>query len=103
MINVQLHFLPLQGEHSQIHRVLFLMLIILSQAFLVRELTGGIYFSYPKERTEEVATDTLTYHRHEIEQRNQFHQRFLMVINVQLHFLPLQGEHSQIHRVLLDY
>ena len=34
---------------------------------VVRELTGGIYFSYPKERTEEVATDTLTYHRHEIE------------------------------------
>lgn len=34
---------------------------------VVRELTGGIYFSFPKERTEEVATDTLTYHRHEIE------------------------------------
>lgn len=34
---------------------------------VVRELTGGIYFSYPKERTDEVATDTLTYHRHEIE------------------------------------
>ncbi len=34
---------------------------------VVRELTGGIYFSFPKERTEEVATDTLTYHRREIE------------------------------------
>lgn len=34
---------------------------------VVRELTGGIYFSFPKERTEEVATDTLTYHRHEVE------------------------------------
>jgi len=34
---------------------------------VVRELTGGIYFSFPKEKTEEVATDTLTYHRHEIE------------------------------------
>ncbi|WP_369900465.1 3-isopropylmalate dehydrogenase [Bacillus manliponensis] len=34
---------------------------------VVRELTGGIYFSFPKERTEVVATDTLTYHRREIE------------------------------------
>ncbi|HDX9577839.1 TPA: 3-isopropylmalate dehydrogenase [Bacillus pseudomycoides] len=34
---------------------------------VVRELTGGIYFSFPKERTEEVATDTLTYHRREVE------------------------------------
>ncbi|HDX9707802.1 TPA: 3-isopropylmalate dehydrogenase [Bacillus thuringiensis] len=34
---------------------------------VVRELTGGIYFSSPKVRTEELATDTLTYHRHEIE------------------------------------
>lgn len=34
---------------------------------VVRELTGGIYFSFPKERKEHVATDTLTYHRREIE------------------------------------
>ncbi|MDF2946106.1 MAG: 3-isopropylmalate dehydrogenase [Bacillales bacterium] len=34
---------------------------------VVRELTGGIYFAQPKRRTDEVATDTLTYERHEIE------------------------------------
>lgn len=34
---------------------------------VVRELTGGIYFSQPKERTAERATDTLTYTRKEIE------------------------------------
>jgi 3-isopropylmalate dehydrogenase len=34
---------------------------------VVRELTGGIYFSYPKERSAERATDTLTYTRREIE------------------------------------
>lgn len=34
---------------------------------VVRELTGGIYFSQPKERTAEQATDTLTYTRTEIE------------------------------------
>ncbi|GGE79096.1 3-isopropylmalate dehydrogenase [Priestia taiwanensis] len=33
---------------------------------VVRELTGGIYFSEPKERTSEHATDTLTYTREEI-------------------------------------
>ncbi|MGQ0441132.1 isocitrate/isopropylmalate family dehydrogenase, partial [Bacillus sp. B-TM1] len=42
-------------------------LLQLHQTVLDSELTGGIYFSYPKERTDEVATDTLTYHRHEIE------------------------------------
>jgi 3-isopropylmalate dehydrogenase len=34
---------------------------------VVRELTGGIYFSYPKHRTREQATDTLTYSRREVE------------------------------------
>jgi 3-isopropylmalate dehydrogenase len=33
---------------------------------VVRELTGGIYFSEPKERTNERAMDTLTYTRDEI-------------------------------------
>ncbi|MFD3446217.1 3-isopropylmalate dehydrogenase [Microbacteriaceae bacterium 4G12] len=37
------------------------------QFVVIRELTGGIYFSFPKERTAEIATDTLTYHRREIE------------------------------------
>ncbi|WP_028400379.1 3-isopropylmalate dehydrogenase [Ectobacillus panaciterrae] len=37
------------------------------QFVVVRELTGGIYFSFPKERTAEQATDTLTYTRREIE------------------------------------
>ncbi|MFX3659574.1 MAG: 3-isopropylmalate dehydrogenase [Ectobacillus sp.] len=37
------------------------------QFVVVRELTGGIYFSAPKERTKEHATDTLTYTRREIE------------------------------------
>jgi 3-isopropylmalate dehydrogenase len=39
---------------------------------VVRELTGGIYFSFPKERTEDKATDTLTYNRREIERIIEF-------------------------------
>ncbi len=34
---------------------------------VVRELTGGIYFGEPKERTAERALDTLTYTRDEVE------------------------------------
>lgn len=34
---------------------------------IVRELTGGIYFGQPKEKTEEYALDTLIYKRHEVE------------------------------------
>jgi 3-isopropylmalate dehydrogenase len=33
----------------------------------VRELTGGIYFGEPREKTKDYALDTLVYHRHEIE------------------------------------
>jgi 3-isopropylmalate dehydrogenase len=34
---------------------------------VVRELTGGLYFGQPKERTADKAIDTLVYERHEIE------------------------------------
>lgn len=34
---------------------------------VVRELTGGIYFGQPRERTHDRAIDTCVYHRHEIE------------------------------------
>lgn len=40
-----------------------------SDIYVVRELTGGLYFGTPRERREDgnVAVDTLLYHRHEIE------------------------------------
>lgn len=40
-----------------------------SDIYIVRELTGGLYFGTPSERREDgnVVVDTLLYHRHEIE------------------------------------
>ncbi|MEI3604218.1 3-isopropylmalate dehydrogenase [Pseudogracilibacillus sp. SE30717A] len=40
-----------------------------SDIYIVRELTGGLYFGTPRERREDgnVAVDTLLYHREEIE------------------------------------
>src|SRR5690625_1807532 len=40
-----------------------------SDIYIVRELTGGLYFGTPRERREDgnVAVDTLLYHRNEIE------------------------------------
>lgn len=40
-----------------------------SEIYIVRELTGGLYFGTPRERREDgnVAVDTLLYHRQEIE------------------------------------
>src|SRR5690625_2769679 len=40
-----------------------------SDIYIVRELTGGLYFGTPRERREDgnVAVDTLLYHRKEIE------------------------------------
>lgn len=40
-----------------------------SDIYVVRELTGGLYFGEPRERRENgnVVVDTLLYHRHEIE------------------------------------
>src|SRR5690625_1933120 len=40
-----------------------------SDIYVVRELTGGLYFGTPRERRENgnVVVDTLLYHRHEIE------------------------------------
>ena len=40
-----------------------------SDIYVVRELTGGLYFGEPSERREDgnVVVDTLLYHRHEIE------------------------------------
>lgn len=40
-----------------------------SDIYVVRELTGGLYFGTPRERREDgnVVVDTLLYHRHEIE------------------------------------
>lgn len=40
-----------------------------SDIYVVRELTGGLYFGTPSERREDgnVVVDTLLYHRHEIE------------------------------------
>src|SRR5690625_2887974 len=40
-----------------------------SDIYIVRELTGGLYFGTPRERREDgnIVVDTLLYHRHEIE------------------------------------
>ncbi|MCP8968645.1 3-isopropylmalate dehydrogenase [Ectobacillus ponti] len=67
-LNVFANVRPVQVDEAAAHLSPLREEIVKGVNFVVvRELTGGIYFSFPKERTAEQATDTLTYTRREIE------------------------------------
>lgn len=69
-LNLFANIRPIKGFEPLLHASPLKESVIKgSDIYIVRELTGGLYFGTPRERREDgnVAVDTLLYHRHEIE------------------------------------
>src|SRR5690625_4002553 len=69
-LNLYANIRPIKGFAPLLHASPLKESVIQgSDIYIVRELTGGLYFGTPRERREDgnVAVDTLLYHREEIE------------------------------------
>lgn len=69
-LNLFANIRPIKGFKPLLHASPLKESVIAgSDIYIVRELTGGLYFGTPRERREDgnVAVDTLLYHRKEIE------------------------------------
>src|SRR5699024_1277783 len=69
-LNLFANIRPIKGFEPLLHASPLKESVIQgSEIYVVRELTGGLYFGTPRERRDEGNTvvDTLLYHRHEIE------------------------------------
>ncbi|MBO1002044.1 3-isopropylmalate dehydrogenase [Pseudogracilibacillus auburnensis] len=69
-LNLYANIRPIKGFEPLLHASPLKESVIKgSDIYIVRELTGGLYFGTPRERREDgnVAVDTLLYHRNEIE------------------------------------
>lgn len=69
-LNLFANIRPIKGFQPLLHASPLKESVIKgSDIYIVRELTGGLYFGTPRERREDgnVAVDTLLYHRNEIE------------------------------------
>jgi len=69
-LNLYANIRPIKGFAPLLHASPLKESVIQgSDIYIVRELTGGLYFGTPRERREDgnVAVDTLLYHRNEIE------------------------------------
>jgi len=69
-LNLFANIRPIKGFEPLLHASPLKESVIQgSDIYVVRELTGGLYFGTPRERRDEGNTvvDTLLYHRHEIE------------------------------------